>query len=54
MKSGPHPNLPPVGEGTANTQPSLSEKTDNNNDTSKSGALSAGKVSPTGGDLEGA
>jgi len=46
--SGPHPNLPPTGEGIANTQPSLNQDEDNNKDSSLSEVGSADS-SPVGG-----
>lgn len=50
----PHPNLPPVGEGTANTQGSLKENINRTKDTPKSEALQHGTPPPSGGGREGA
>jgi len=63
---GPHPNLPPIGEGTsplpaspirggaATAEGRLEQETDNNIDTLNKQGLRDGEVSPIGGDLEGA
>jgi len=46
--TGPHPNLPPKGEGTAKPQPLLYNETDKNKETSKNG-VSERVSSPLGG-----
>ena len=46
--TGPHPNLPPKGEGTAKAQPLLYNETDKNKETSKNG-VSERVSSPVGG-----
>ena len=54
VEESPHPDLPPVGEGKPNPQSLLFNDSTNNIDTSTSGVMSDGKISPSAGDLEGA
>jgi len=46
---GPHPNLPPTGEGTANTQPLLKKDSNDRNDSHLSWPLQPGKTPPLEG-----
>jgi len=52
VKNGPHPNLPPVGEGTANTQTSLKQDVNRNRVSPKS--EDSEWVTPPPGEPEGA